>query len=376
MSYQEALRTAIDETVAPDAAPVDQQGAFPRAAIDALTSAGLLAATVPAEFGGGGLGFSAATDIIRQLSTACGSTAMVVTMHYAATAALVATGQQEILREIADRRHLTTLAFSESGSRSHFWAPVSTASAKEDQVVLDARKSWVTSAHEANSYVWSSTPLEAPGPMTLWLVRAGTDGLSVPSRFDGLGLRGNDSCPISADGVTVPRTAMLGADGSGLDIALGAVLPWFLLLNASASVGLMQAVTAETAKHLSATRLQHLDQSLAQQLPARTKLATMQIQTDRTRALVEDAVSAVESARADAQLLVLEVKAAADESAALVADFAMAAAGGAAFRKELGIERRFRDSRAARVMAPTTDALLDFVGRALCGLPLLDGAAQ
>jgi alkylation response protein AidB-like acyl-CoA dehydrogenase len=376
MSYQDALRTVINESVAPYAAQVDQQGTFPRAALDALTSAGLLAATVPAEFGGGGLGLPAATDIVRQLSTACGSTAMVVTMHYAATAALVTTGQQEILREIADRRHLTTLAFSESGSRSHFWAPVSTASAKEDQVVLDARKSWVTSAHEADSYVWSSTPLEAPGPMTLWLVRAGADGLSAPSRFDGLGLRGNDSCPISADRVTVPRTAMLGADGSGLDIALTAVLPWFLLLNASASVGLMQAVTAETAKHLTATRLQHLDQSLAQQVPARTKLATMQIQTDRTRALVEDAVSAVKNARSDAQLLVLEVKAAADESAALVADLAMAAAGGAAFRKELGLERRFRDSRAARVMAPTTDALLDFVGRTLCGLPLLDGAAQ
>ena len=215
MSYQEALRTAIDETVAPGAPQVDQHGAFPRAAIDALTSAGLLAATVPAEFGGGGLGLSAATDIVRQLSSACGSTAMVVTMHYTATAALVATGQEEILREIADRRHLTTLAFSESGSRSHFWAPVSTATAKEDQVVLDARKSWVTSAHEADSYVWSSTPLEAPGPMTLWLVRAGADGISAPDRFDGLGLRGNDSCPISADAVKVARTAMLGADGVG-----------------------------------------------------------------------------------------------------------------------------------------------------------------
>ena len=50
----------------------------------------------------------------------------------------------------------------------------------------------------------------------------------------------------------------------------------------------------------------------------------------------------------------------------------MKVCGGAAFRKELGIERRFRDSRAARVMAPTTDALLDFIGRAIGGLPLLD----
>ena len=49
--------------------------------------------------------------------------------------------------------------------------------------------------------------------------------------------------------------------------------------------------------------------------------------------------------------------------------------GGAAFRKETGIERHFRDGLAARVMAPTTDALLDIVGRAVSGLPLLGPVA-
>ena len=67
----------------------------------------------------------------------------------------------------------------------------------------------------------------------------------------------------------------------------------------------------------------------------------------------------------------LEVKAAAGEAAADAADLALRACGGAAFRKESVVERLFRDSRAARVMAPTTDALHDFIGRALCGLPLL-----
>jgi alkylation response protein AidB-like acyl-CoA dehydrogenase len=375
LSYTDALSKVIDEVVAPQAGQVDRRGEFPRDGIDALAAAGFLAATVPAELGGSGLGLAEATDIVRRLSAACGSTAMVMTMHYVGTAVLAATGHEDTLREIGSGTHLTTLAFSEAGSRSHFWAPVSTAVADGDEVQLDARKSWVTSASQATSYVWSSTPVAADGPMTLWLVPASAPGLSVPSRFDGLGLRGNDSSPVSAQNVRVPRTAMLGADGAGLDIALSCALPWFLLLNASVSVGLMQSVTEETTGHLTATTLQHLGQSLAQQVPSRAKLATMRIQADRTRALVADTVAAVAAGREDAQLLVLEVKAAADESAAQVADLAMTACGGAAFRKELSIERRFRDSRAARVMAPTTDALLDFVGRALCGLPLLDEPA-
>jgi alkylation response protein AidB-like acyl-CoA dehydrogenase len=79
----------------------------------------------------------------------------------------------------------------------------------------------------------------------------------------------------------------------------------------------------------------------------------------------------LETGRPDATLRVLEVKAGASEAALTVTDLAMKVCGGAAFRKELGIERRFRDSLAARVMAPTTDALLDFVGRAIGGLDLL-----
>jgi alkylation response protein AidB-like acyl-CoA dehydrogenase len=372
-SSVEELTSIIETVIRPEAVDVDQSGDYPQRSMDALAAAGVLARTVPAEFGGGGENLRAASDVVRRIAQVCGSTAMIVTMHYAATAVLSATGRAEVLAEIGACRHLSTLAFSEAGSRSHFWAPVGTATAEDAAIRLDAQKSWVTGAHHADSYVWSSRPLAAAGAMTLWLVRSGQAGLSSPSRYDGMGLRGNDSAPVSAEGVLVTAAEMLGPDGGGLDIALGVALPWFLLLNASASVALMQAVTLSTTEHLSKTRLQHLNQSLAQQLLARTALATMQVETDRTRALVDDALSAVETGRPDAQLMVLEAKLAGDLSSAAVADLALKTCGGAAFRKELDVERRFRDSRAARVMAPTSDALLDFVGRAMTGLPLLDG---
>jgi alkylation response protein AidB-like acyl-CoA dehydrogenase len=73
----------------------------------------------------------------------------------------------------------------------------------------------------------------------------------------------------------------------------------------------------------------------------------------------------------DATMLkVLEVKAAAGESATEVLDIAMRVCGGAAFRKEVGVERLFRDARAATVMAPTTDVLYDFIGKAVTNMPL------
>jgi alkylation response protein AidB-like acyl-CoA dehydrogenase len=97
----------------------------------------------------------------------------------------------------------------------------------------------------------------------------------------------------------------------------------------------------------------------------------MRIATDQAATLVTDAATAVTTGRGDAALRALEAKAAAGEAAISVTELAMKVCGGAAFRKELGIERRFRDARAARVMAPTTDALLDFIGRAINGMDLL-----
>ncbi len=369
--YLEDLNRIVEEVVAPNAVRVDTEGAFPRQALDALGEAGILGLCSAGEVGGGGQGIRAAAEVIRALASACGSTAMVVLMHYAGTMVIENHGDDDVRGAIAAGRHLTTLAFSEVGSRSHFWVPIGTATEAAGSVRLDARKSWVTSAGEADSYVWSSGPLSAEGPMTLWYVPAGADGLRVSGPFDGLGLRGNSSRPMTGDGLLVERGAMLGGDGAGLNLALAEVLPWFLVLNAAFSVGIMEAVTAETGAHLTSSRLEHLNQSLADQPLPRVDHARMRVATDQATALLGDTIEAIEKGRPDETLRVLEVKVAASEAARSVTDLAMKVSGGAAFRKELGVERRFRDSLASRVMAPTTDALLDFIGRAINDLPLL-----
>jgi alkylation response protein AidB-like acyl-CoA dehydrogenase len=296
-------------------------------------------------------------------------------MHYAATAVIEAHGPTEVREAIAAGRYLSTLAFSETGSRSHFWAPMSSARPEDGpagagKVRLDARKSWVTSAGEADGYVWSSRPLTGEGASTLWLVSADAPGLSVGAPFDGLGLRGNNSSPMAADGVVVDAGDMLGPDGGGLDVMIGSVLPWFQVMNAGFSVGTADAATVKAARHLASTRLEHLDQSLADNPVVRASAARMRVTTDAAAALLLDTLAALELGRPDAMLRVLEAKAMASEAAIAVTDLAMRACGGSAFRKDLGIERHFRDARASTVMAPTTDALYDFIGRAVCGLPL------
>lgn len=358
------------DLVAPRAAAVDARGEFPTEALAALRDAGVLGLISAREVGGAGGGIRDAAFVVERLARECGSTSMVICMHLAAVAVIEQLAPEAVRREVAAGRALTTLAFSEAGSRSQFWAPVSTARRDGDAIRLDARKSFATSANHADLYVWSSKPVAAEGASTLWLVPRTTPGLRPGAPFDGLGLRGNDSCGIVAEDVRVPDSARLGADGGGFDAMIGTVLPWFNVMASASSVGLMEKATEATAAHATGARFEHVGSTVSDLPTARAYIARMRIKTDMMRALWLDTLDAIERGRDDATLRVLEVKAAAGEAATEVTDLAMRVCGGAAFRREVGVERVFRDARAALVMAPTTDQLNEFIGKAVCGLPL------
>lgn len=369
-TYQTILNDICNETIAAAAPAVDRTGAFPEESMAALKSSKLLGALSAAEMGGLGLDLGDAAFIVRRVAQECGSSAMVLCMHYCGAAVLEKHAPDPVRRSVANGDHLSTLAFSEAGTRSHFWVPSSTAAVNTGDVLLDASKSWVTSASRATAYVWSSRPLAAEGLSTIWLVPANAPGITVQGPFEGLGLRGNDSSPVSAKQVRIPRSAMLGADGEGFDIMMGITLPVFAVLNAAVSVGLMEAAVRRTAEHASATRHADTSSALAELPTIRGYLARMRVKTDSSRTLLDDTIAAINTRRTDTMLRVLECKAAASESSAEVLDLAMRVCGGAAFRKEVAVERYFRDARAAGIMAPTTDVLYDFIGKAVCGMPL------
>ena len=370
MAYLVILDTIIRDIIEPAAIAVDRDGTFPRAAIRALGEAGLLGLTSAIEVGGMGLGLGEASQLVERIAKACPSTAMVVTMHFGATAVIEKFGAEALRREVAAGRHLSTLAWSETGSRSHFWAPVGTAVRDGDDYLLDGAKTMVTSAIEADSYIWSSRPAQAEGASTLWLADSKAAEISQLNPFDGMGLRGNCSAPLVCKSMRLPQSAMLGTDGGGFDIMIGTVLPVFATLIASNSIGLMETAINRSIAHVNGNKLEHMGNTLADLPTVRAYIARARIRADMARTLRDDTVAALAAGRPDAMLRVMQVKAAAAEAALEVTDIAMRVCGGAAFRKDVGVERSFRDARAASIMAPTSDVLFDFIGKAVCGLPV------
>ncbi len=322
--------------LAPAAGQNDKAGRFSTEAVESLGESGLLGLLLPVDFGGSGLGPRTFAVVTSTLAEADASVAMVYLMHILGAATIsaarpsAARALTPILQEIGAGRHLSTLAFSEAGSRSHFWAPVSRAHRNGNGVRISAKKSFVTSAGHAQSYVVSALAPEGAGP---------TDS-----------------------------TLYLGA---GFPAMLNIVLPLFNLGTAAVALGLCRAAVAESVSHLGSAKFEHLGQTLGESLPTlRAQVAAMQIDTDGLSARIDDLIEHLEEPRETTMLRVLESKAAAGEVAISVTSAAMRICGGAAFSKHLSIERLFRDAHAGAVMAPTGDVLREFIGKSLLGIPL------
>jgi alkylation response protein AidB-like acyl-CoA dehydrogenase len=365
------------DVLAPAADDVDQNRSFPRKNIEAVGQAGLLGLLVPREYGGAGGGLAEMSQALATMAEACASTAMVVLMHYCGAAAVAAKGsarlKNRVLPEIAMGKHLSTLAFSEAGSGVHFYFPVSEVSRNGLGKSLSARKSFVTSAGEADSYVVSTRQAGASHPtdIDLYLLSGDAPGFRVEGRFEGMGLAGNASAAVTLERVPVQDESLLGAEGSGFATLMEVVLPHFQIGAASVSLGIASGAFRAAAAHVGGRKYEYAGKPPLSSIPRVQFLAAeMAMELRSARAYLAETLRRATSGDPEAMLDVLGIKARAAEACTAVVARAMTLGGGAAFGRRGGLERMFRDAQAAAVMAPSTDVLKEFLGKVCLGLPL------
>jgi alkylation response protein AidB-like acyl-CoA dehydrogenase len=374
--WLDSAATLARDVLACHADDVDQQGRWPAESVAALRQSGLLGLTAPAAFNGGGEGPRTFALVTSILAENCASTAMIYLMHVCATQIVAAAAtfplRESVLRDVVAGRNLCTLAISEKGSRSHFWAPLSQVTLVGDMHQISAQKSFVTSAGQADSYIVSTRNAQAVAPTdsTLYYLPNKAPGMEITGAWNGMGLRGNASAPIRLSNVRVPVSHRVSGDGEAFPLMMSALLPWFLLGSAAVSLGIARAATESIRRHLLAAKLEHLGQSLAALPNLRARLAQMKIAVDTQQTFLMFVAAQMECPGPDTMLAVLESKAAAAEAALEVTDLAMRIGGGACFGRRLTVERNFRDARASSIMAPTTDVLHDFIAKTLLDMPL------
>jgi acyl-CoA dehydrogenase len=194
------LERIAREVASPNAPDVDVRSRFPQETLDALKEARLLAAPIPKELGGDGCGVMALAELCSTLARACGSSAMVLAMHYTQLACLVrhcgdSRSLQSYLAEIAERQHLLASMTSENGTFGEMRTSLCAVQRENGRFLLE--KDATTGSYCAQADAILVTARRAPDAagtdQVLVLVNRGDRRLTQTGTWDALGMRGTCS---------------------------------------------------------------------------------------------------------------------------------------------------------------------------------------
>jgi alkylation response protein AidB-like acyl-CoA dehydrogenase len=374
----EAAKRIAETTVRRNAVRVDAESHWPEENIRELQAAGLGGLVLPVDVGGKGGGLVSVALVCEALGRECASTAICFGMHLVGSAVLGAKAtraqRERYLEPMARGHHLTSLALSEAGTGTHFYLPEVTMARREGELVINGRKDFVTSGGFADSYVLSVAPADTTadaGEFSCLVVDAETPGLRWSDGWRGWGMRGNASRSVDIQSARVPADRLLGEPGDEIWYVFNVIAPFFLVAMAGVYLGAAAAALEVARTHTLQRRHSHTGTLIAENALVQHRLGEMWSAVQRTRSLIYDACRLGDAGDSLALPALCSAKAEVAEAAERVASDAMTLVGGRGYVDGHVLPRLYRDIRAAHIMAPTTDLLRVWTGRAVLGLPIL-----
>lgn len=371
-------RQIVRDVIEPAAAAIDAEARWPKEGIRALQKAGLAGLVVPEAYGGLGLGMKGLVLVCEEIGRACTSTALCFGMHCVGASVIAAkpTDQhvKEYLEPICRGEHLTTLALSEPGAGSHFYYPMTRFERHDGRLRIDGKKVFITNGGYADSYVLSAVAGRsghAAGEFSCLILRGGSEGMTWGPDWNGLGLRGNASRSVDLDGVDIPASDLLGEEGDEIWYLFTVTVPSFLSAMAATYLGVAEAALDDAVRHVRARTYEHSGADLSESQVVQHRVGTLWAEVERTRRLIYFAAEHGDGGGPHALAALCSAKAEAATCVVNVVNGAMTLMGGRAYQTNSAMWRRLRDARAADVMAPTTDILRTWTGRALLDVPIL-----
>lgn len=357
----------------------DKEGVWVSGSMTAIKDSELIGLTVPIDCGGQGQGLFALARTCEELGKAYSSVGLCFGMHCVGTAVIATKATQwqkdNYLQPIARGKHITTLALSEPGTGAHFYIPqTSLLPISENSFLISGGKTFVTNGGHADSYVLSTVAASdeaSPDQFSCVLVNEGTDGMQWGKAWEGLGMRGNASKALQLNNVSISGKQILGEKGDQLWYVFNVIAPYFLTAMSGTYLGIAERALEEAKSTLLKRTYLHNGSNLAQVSLLQHRLGTLWAKVERTRRLIYNAALLGDKNDPSAILSLLAAKAEVAGCAVDTVNEVMTLAGGIGYQQNGLLGMLLRDARAAHVMAPTTDMLYTWLGRALLDQPLL-----
>lgn len=363
---QNTCRDFARAEIAPLAEKLDTEEKFNLRAFKGMGELGLLGITADPEYGGAGLGATAATIVMEEFGKADPGT----TLSYLAHSILCVNNidknaspaqKAQYLPKLISGEHIGCMAMSEPGFGSDAVGMQTKAVKDGAHYVINGAKMWITNGNMADvTYLYTRTGA-GKKDLTTFIVDKGAPGFSVSKEIHKMGMRTSPTAELAFQNCRVPESARVGAEGDSV-IHMMKNLEIERITIAGISLGVAQACLDQSVKY--AGERKQFGKNLAQFQMIQKMIAEMASETEAMRRLLYTVCYEYDHGNRSNQLASI-VKLQIPKMATKIALDAIQLHGGYGYSREFPVERLMRDNKLIEIGAGTNEVMIMIIAKNL-----------
>lgn len=352
------VRNFCEKEVVEVCKEADKTGEWPEDLYEMAKEQGYFALEVPEELGGPGLSRVDIAALFEEMAKADAGFATTISASGLGMKPVLIAGSEEQKNYVADvamEGGLGAFCLTEPGAGSDASSGTTTAVKDGDEYVLNGRKCFITNGAVASYYCITASTDKSKGVkgLSMFLVPAGTPGLSSGKEEDKMGIRTSNTTDVVLEDCRIPASNLIGEEGKGFSIAmktLDQARAWMGCI----AVGIAQRGIDEAKKYTD-ERIQ-FGKAINENQAIQFKLADMDIQTEVARQMVANALTRMDMGLSYNRESAI-AKCFASDIAMRVAEDAIQLFGGYGYSREYPVEKLLRDAKIFQIFEGTNEIL-------------------